>query len=197
MAKAAASPGNEKNYILALDAGGTMTDTILVKPGGDFTIGKSLTNRDDEASSYLESVEDAALNLGLKSTDVHSQASVAIYAGTGMLNTLLNNVMSDTDVISTLQTQGSREEEIRTEKVKKYIEDLAGLPESLLTFGMLGPIILALVGLFPQLMGDMSAMLGMNMDPVIINMAVGGGLFVTFIGMALVGMKAHFKDPGL
>ncbi|HIG03554.1 MAG TPA: hypothetical protein EYQ53_04145 [Candidatus Poseidoniales archaeon] len=114
-----------------------------------------------------------------------------------MLNTLLNNVMSDTDVISTLQTQGSREEEIRTEKVKKYIEDLAGLPESLLTFGMLGPIILALVGLFPQLMGDMSAMLGMNMDPVIINMAVGGGLFVTFIGMALVGMKAHFKDPGL
>lgn len=89
MAKAAASPGNEKNYILALDAGGTMTDTILVKPGGDFTIGKSLTNRDDEASSYLESVEDAANNLGLKSTDVHSQASVAIYAGTGMLNTLL------------------------------------------------------------------------------------------------------------
>jgi hypothetical protein len=114
-----------------------------------------------------------------------------------MLNTLLNNVMSDTDIISTLQTQGSREEEIRTEKVKKYIEDLAGLPESLLTFGMLGPIILALVGLFPQLMGDMSAMLGMNMDPVLINMAVGGGLFVTFIGMALVGMKAHFKDPGL
>ena len=66
MANGAASPGssgNRKNYILALDAGGTMTDTILVKPDGDFTIGKSLTNRKDEASSYLESVEDAALTL--------------------------------------------------------------------------------------------------------------------------------------
>ncbi len=92
MAKTAAatqSSGKGKNYILALDAGGTMTDTILVKPDGDFTIGKSLTNRKNEASSYLESVEDAALALGLKSKDVHEQASVAIYAGTGMLNTLL------------------------------------------------------------------------------------------------------------
>lgn len=78
-----------KDYILALDAGGTMTDTILVKPDGDFTIGKSLTNRENEASSYLESVEDAAQALQLHSSDVHAKAAIAIYGGTGMLNTVL------------------------------------------------------------------------------------------------------------
>lgn len=114
-----------------------------------------------------------------------------------MLNTMLNNIISDTNIVATLQTQGGREEEIRAEKVKKYIEDLSGLPESLLTFGMLGPIILSLVGLFPQLMGDMAVMLGMNMEASVINSIVGGGLIVTLVGMGFVGMRAHLKDPGL
>ena len=82
-----AAPGGE--FILALDAGGTMTDTILVLPDGSFKVGKSLTNRADEPSSYLESVADAAASLGLSSRDVHRRAAVSIYAGTGMLNTLL------------------------------------------------------------------------------------------------------------
>ncbi len=80
---------SSKKYILALDAGGTMTDTILVKDDGSFTVGKALTNKKDESSSYLESVEDAALSIGITSSDAHKNASVSIYAGTGMLNTLL------------------------------------------------------------------------------------------------------------
>ena len=120
------------------------------------------------------------------------------YAGyKKMLNTLLNNIISDTNIIDTLKTQGGREEEIRTEKVEKYIEDLAGMPESLLTFGMLGPIILSLVGLFPQLMGDAGAAVGMSMEQGMVDSLVAGGLFITLVGMVLVGLKAHFKDPGL
>jgi len=80
---------SDKKYILALDAGGTMTDTILVEDDGTFTVGKALTNKKDESSSYLESVEDAALSIGITSNDAHTNASVSIYAGTGMLNTLL------------------------------------------------------------------------------------------------------------
>ena len=123
---------------------------------------------------------------------------VANYEGyKKMLNTLLNNIISDTNVIDTLKTQGGREEELRTERVEKYIEDLAGMPESLLTFGMLGPIILSLVGLFPQLMGDAGAAVGMSMEQGMVDSVVGGGLFITLVGMVLVGLKAHFKDPGL
>lgn len=79
----------EKKFILALDAGGTMTDTILVMDDGTFTVGKALTNKKNEASSYLESVDDAAQSIGMNSSQVHSQAAISIYAGTGMLNTLL------------------------------------------------------------------------------------------------------------
>ena len=114
-----------------------------------------------------------------------------------VLNTMLNNVISDTNIITTLKTQGEREEELRTEKVEKYIEDLAGMPESLLTFGMLGPIILSIVGLFPQLMGDAGAAIGMSLDQGMVNSIVSMGLFLTLAGMVMVGLKAHFKDPGL
>lgn len=78
-----------RDCILALDAGGTMTDTILVLPDGSFRVGKSLTNRADEASSYLESVQDTADSLHTTSAELHARAAVSIYAGTGMLNTLL------------------------------------------------------------------------------------------------------------
>ena len=87
--QALSSHGAPREFILALDAGGTMTDTILVKGDGSFTIGKSLTNREDEASSYAESVADAALQIGLDSRTVHTNCAVSIYAGTGMLNTIL------------------------------------------------------------------------------------------------------------
>lgn len=80
---------SKKDYILALDAGGTMTDTVLVLPDGSFKVGKSLTNRKNEVASYLESVEDAAKIIGTTSSEIHKHAAVSIYAGTGMLNTLL------------------------------------------------------------------------------------------------------------
>lgn len=79
----------EDQYILALDAGGTMTDAILVKPDGTFTVGKSISRREDEPRSYRESTADAANNLGLTSEDVHKACAADIYCGTGMLNTIL------------------------------------------------------------------------------------------------------------
>ncbi|MEC8141876.1 MAG: type II secretion system F family protein, partial [Candidatus Thermoplasmatota archaeon] len=71
-----------------------------------------------------------------------------------LLNIMHMNITQNTDIIETLKKQGSRMEEERTEDVKKYIEDLSGVPESLLSIGMIGPIILAVLGLFPQLVGD-------------------------------------------
>ena len=50
----------EKKFLIALDAGGTMTDTFAVDNEGRFVLGKALTNAQDESRSYLESTEDAA-----------------------------------------------------------------------------------------------------------------------------------------
>ncbi|MDE0557151.1 MAG: type II secretion system F family protein [Candidatus Poseidoniaceae archaeon] len=114
-----------------------------------------------------------------------------------LLNTLYNNVTQNTDVVDTLRKQGSRMEEERAEEVKKYIEELGGVPETLLSIGMIGPIILSIAGLIPQLLtGDIAAFMSIP-DPALINGVVNGGLVMTLVGMILIGLKAHTKDPGL
>ncbi|MGR8919400.1 MAG: hydantoinase/oxoprolinase family protein [Gammaproteobacteria bacterium] len=89
MSTNAAAVGGDNDLILALDAGGTMTDAILVKPDGTFTVGKSISRREDQATSYRESVADAAQSIGLDSAEVHRRCVADIYCGTGMLNTIL------------------------------------------------------------------------------------------------------------
>ncbi len=79
----------DRQYILALDAGGTMTDAILVKPDGSFTVGKSISRREDEPLSYRESTNDAAEQIGISIEEVHELCGADIYCGTGMLNTIL------------------------------------------------------------------------------------------------------------
>ena len=114
-----------------------------------------------------------------------------------LLNTLYTNVTQNTDLVDTLKKQGTRMEEERSEEVEKYIEELGGVPETLLSIGMIGPIILAIVGLVPQLMsGDLGAFMSLP-DASVINAVVTIGLFMTLVGMSLIGLKAHTKDPGL
>lgn len=114
-----------------------------------------------------------------------------------LLNTMYTNLTQNTDLIETLRKQGKRMEDDRNEDVKKYIEDLSGVPETLLSIGMIGPIILAIVGLIPQLMsGDLGAF--MKLPPAsTIQSVVNVGLIATLFGMIMIGLKAHTKDPGL
>ena len=114
-----------------------------------------------------------------------------------LLNTLYTNVTQNTDLVETLKKQGTRMEEERTEEVEKYIEELGGVPETLLSIGMIGPIILAIVGLVPQILGDGAEAIIGSIDQGMINSIVNGGLIFTVIGMMLIGLKAHTKDPGL
>lgn len=78
-----------RDYLIAIDAGGTMTDAFVVDKKGRFAVGKALTNRRNEAASYLESVADAAPKLAIDRVELHRRALVSLYSGTGMLNTLL------------------------------------------------------------------------------------------------------------
>ena len=114
-----------------------------------------------------------------------------------LLNTMYTNLTQNTDLVETLRKQGKRMEDDRNEDVKKYIEDLGGVPETLLSIGMIGPIILAIVGLIPQLMsGDLGAF--MQLPPAsTIKSVVNVGLIMTLFGMIMIGLKAHTKDPGL
>lgn len=113
-----------------------------------------------------------------------------------LLNTLYTNVTQNTDLVETLKKQGARMEEDRSAEVEKYIETLGGVPETLLSIGMIGPIILAIVGLIPQLMPSDGSLISFP-DAAVMSSVVNMGLLMTLVCMALIGLKAHTKDPGL
>jgi len=81
-------------YLVASDAGGTMTDVIVVDEQGRFVIGKAPTTRYDESVGYVESLSDALTYWGMSWENdgrrVCANAETAIYTGTAMLNTLIN-----------------------------------------------------------------------------------------------------------
>ena len=74
---------------LAIDAGGTMTDTFLVDAEGQFVIGKAPTTPWDESEGFIESADDAFEQWDLEHSSAFPQFEVVSYAGTTMLNTLL------------------------------------------------------------------------------------------------------------
>jgi len=74
---------------LAMDAGGTMTDTFIVDTEGNFVIGKAPTTPWDESEGFIESAQDAFEQWELDEKTAFSQFEVSVYAGTTMLNTLL------------------------------------------------------------------------------------------------------------
>jgi acetone carboxylase beta subunit len=92
-------------YLLASDAGGTMTDVIIVNEQGRFVIGKAPTTPHDESIGYMESFEDALsywdMTLAKDGTEVCKNTETAIYTGTAMLNTLLNRNGLKTGLIVT------------------------------------------------------------------------------------------------
>ena len=92
---------SDRQFLVALDAGGTMTDTFLVDEGGNFNLGKALTNPQDESRSYLESIGDAAEQRGQSSSEVHQTALASIYTGTTMLNLLLTRGGSKVGLLTT------------------------------------------------------------------------------------------------
>ena len=79
-------------YLIACDAGGTMTDVILVDEEGKFVIGKAPTTPDDESIGFMESFDEALTywDMAGDGKEVCENAETAIYTGTSMLNTLIN-----------------------------------------------------------------------------------------------------------
>jgi acetone carboxylase, beta subunit len=81
-------------YLVACDAGGTMTDVIVVDEAGRSVIGKAPTTPHDESIGYMESLEEALrymqMDLAKDGAAFCGAIETAIYTGTSMLNALIN-----------------------------------------------------------------------------------------------------------
>jgi len=76
--------------VLAIDAGGTMTDTFIVDDAGAFVVGKAQTTPEDESAGFMESAEDALNQWGSSPAESFPKIVSGIYSGTAMLNRLLS-----------------------------------------------------------------------------------------------------------
>lgn len=75
--------------VLAIDAGGTMTDTFIVDERGTFVVGKAQTTPQDESLGFIASARDALAQWGSDPERAFPGIVSGIYSGTAMLNRLL------------------------------------------------------------------------------------------------------------
>ena len=75
--------------VLAIDAGGTMTDTFIVDERGSFVVGKAQTTPEDESIGFMASARDALSQWDSTPEEGFPAIVSGIYSGTAMLNRLL------------------------------------------------------------------------------------------------------------
>lgn len=94
-----------ERYFVACDAGGTMTDVIVVDERGRSVIGKAPTSPADESIGYMESLEEALEQLGIApkgaGRSFGRQIETSVYTGTSMLNTVINMSGAKTGLLVT------------------------------------------------------------------------------------------------
>lgn len=81
---------NVKAEVLAIDAGGTMTDTFIIDSQGRFVVGKAQSTPDDESVGIVKSMDDALDQWDLNVKEVTPSLKTAVYSGTAMLNRLVS-----------------------------------------------------------------------------------------------------------
>src|SRR5438552_915744 len=82
--------GERSPRVLAIDAGGTMTDTFIVDEVGTFVVGKAQTTPDDESVGFMDSARDALGQWESTPEEAFGAVASGIYSGTAMLNRLLS-----------------------------------------------------------------------------------------------------------
>jgi len=91
----------EERYLIAQDAGGSMTDCFLVDKDGIFSTGKFLTHPEDEKISYLGALQDAARRWNMTTAQIHDGAMSSTYTGTSMVNILVTRGGSKVGLVVT------------------------------------------------------------------------------------------------
>jgi len=79
-----------KSQILAIDAGGTMTDTFVIDDKGEFVVGKAQSTTEDEAIGLINSSRDALDQWDTTPEKEFSDLLAGVFSGTAMTNRLVS-----------------------------------------------------------------------------------------------------------
>lgn len=109
------SVDENKPEIMAIDAGGTLTDTIVIDSDGGFTVGKAQTTPENEAEGFRNSIDDGLAYWNTSPDEAFPSLEAGIYSGTAMLNRLLEH---EGDMGGVIVTAG-QEDYLRTERARQ------------------------------------------------------------------------------
>ena len=88
--------------VLGIDAGGTMTDAVLIDDRGHFVVGKAQSTPDDESLGVVHSIEDALGYWEKGLADGLGTIASGVFSGTSMMNRLLERKGQRVGLIVTL-----------------------------------------------------------------------------------------------
>ncbi|MFX0048631.1 MAG: hydantoinase/oxoprolinase N-terminal domain-containing protein, partial [Candidatus Hermodarchaeota archaeon] len=80
---------------IALDTGGTMTDSFIIDENGNFAVGKALTTGKEEYIGILNSIADSLNEWDKSLQETGFNVEALVYSGTAMLNRLLEREGND------------------------------------------------------------------------------------------------------
>ncbi len=104
--------------VMAIDAGGTMTDTFVVDEAGGFVVGKAQTTPADESIGFMDSARDALAQWDATPESAFGGIASGIFSGTAMLNRLLSRTGLRIGVIVT----AGQEDYLRIERaIQTYL----------------------------------------------------------------------------
>src|SRR6266576_2554474 len=109
--------------VLAIDAGGTMTDTLVVDRTGEFVVGKAQTTPEDESAGFMASTRDSLAYWDTTPTEAMPQIVSGIYSGTAMINRLLERKGRTVGLIVTAGMEDSL-------RIERGIQTYLGYPYS-------------------------------------------------------------------
>ena len=104
------SEGRRRPRLLAMDTGGTMTDTFVVDDEANYTVGKARTTPENESVCTRNSFGDALGNWGVEPDVGAGDLEGIVHSGTAMINRLLER--EGTGDIG-LITNGGMEDQLR------------------------------------------------------------------------------------
>ncbi|TXT67105.1 MAG: Acetone carboxylase beta subunit [Promethearchaeota archaeon] len=78
-----------KPRAVALDTGGTMSDSFIIDEKGYFSVGKAITTPENESIGIMNSINDCLSPWKITIDKVGAEVDALVYSGTAMLNRLL------------------------------------------------------------------------------------------------------------
>jgi len=114
-------------YRIGVDVGGTFTDFILIRPGGEVLLGKTPTTPDDQSRGVMRGLEELARGEGLDTRHLLEQTDIIVHGTTTADNTMIEMNGAATGLVT---TAGHRDEIDIRRGYKENIWDPAYPPPS-------------------------------------------------------------------